>query len=224
MLGFWTTLGAAAETVAYHLGPMHLDAAFHTLIPFLMIGMGEWRALRTCWPVWPSLLAMGGYALTAGAVSVAQLAWIEEFGYNFSDYTAHFYPAFFAGLAASGALLALRYAKYLEAKPSITDVFMLVSVVAGFMPFLTPHPRWPVVGAGIFMAYWALIGWTGLRLGYRGLLNTAIVIIALRLVIVYIEVFGDLLSTGVGLIASGVLLIALVWGTRKLIRKLGQPA
>jgi hypothetical protein len=44
MLGFWTTLGAAAETVAYHLGPMHLDVAFYTLIPFLMIGMGEWRA------------------------------------------------------------------------------------------------------------------------------------------------------------------------------------
>ncbi len=138
--------------------------------------------------------------------------------------TTHFYPAFFAGLAASGALLALRYAKYLEAKPYITDVFMLVSVVAGFTPFLTPHPRWPVAGAGIFMAYWAMIGWTGLRLGYRVLLNTTIVIIALRLVIVYIEVFGDLLSTGVGLIASGVLLIALVWGTRRLIRKLGQPA
>jgi hypothetical protein len=224
MLGFWTALGVAAETVTYHLGPTHLDVAFYTLIPFLMIGMGEWRVLRTRWPVWPSLLATGGYALTAWAVSWAQLEWIEEFGYNFHDYRTHFYPAFFAGLAASGALLALRYAKYLEAKPYITDVFMLVSVLAGFMPFLTPHPHWPVVGAGIFMAYWAMIGWTGLRLGYRGLLNTAIVIIALRLVIVYVEVFGNLLSTGVGLIASGVLLIALVWGTRRLIRKLGQSA
>jgi hypothetical protein len=210
--------------VVYHLGPKHLDVTFYALIPFLMIGVGEWRALRTRWPAWPSLLATGGYALTAWVVSWAQLGWIGEFGYNFHDYTTHIYPAFFAGLAASGALLALRYAKYLEAKPYITDVFMLVSVVAGFMPFLTPHPRWPVVGAGLFMAYWAMIGWTGLRLGYRGLLNTAVVIIALRLVIVYIELFGDLLSTGVGLIASGILLIALVWGARRLIRKLGQPA
>jgi Predicted membrane protein (DUF2157) len=224
MLGFWTTLGVAAETVAYHLGPAHLDVTFYTLIPFLMIGMGEWKALRTRWPVWPSLLAIGGYALTAWVVSWAQLAWIDEVGYKFHDYATHFYPAFFAGLAASGALLALRYAKYLEAKPSIAGVFMLVSVLAGFMPFLTPHPHLPVVGAGIFMAYWAMIGWTGLRLGYRGLLNAAIVIIALRLVIVYIEVFNNLLSTGVGLIASGVLLIALVWGTGKLICKLGQPA
>jgi hypothetical protein len=86
------------------------------------------------------------------------------------------------------------------------------------------HPHWPVVGAGIFMAYWALIGWTGLQLGYRALLNAAIVIIALRLVVVYVEVFGNLLSTGVGLIVSGALLIALVWAAGKLIRKLGQSA
>ncbi|MGH6841629.1 MAG: DUF2157 domain-containing protein, partial [Methylocella sp.] len=198
MLSFWTALGMAAETVAYHLGPMRLDAAFYALIPFLMIGTGNWRILRTRWPVWPSLLAMGGYALTAWVVSWAQLAWIEEFGYGVHDYTTHIYPAFFAALAASGALPALRRAKYLEAKPYIADLFMLVSVVAGFMPFLMPHPHWPVAGAGIFMAYWALIGWTGLRLGYRGLLNAAIVIIALRLAIVYIEVFGDLLSTGAG--------------------------
>jgi hypothetical protein len=55
-------------------------------------------------------------------------------------------------------------------------------------------------------------------------LNAAIVIIALRLVVVYVEVFGNLLSTGVGLIASGALLIALVWAAGKLIRKLGQSA
>ena len=59
-------------------------------------------------------------------------------------------------------------------------------------------------------------------MGHRGVLKLAIVVIALRLVVVYVEVFGSLLSTGVGLIASGVLLIALVWAAGKLIRKLGQ--
>jgi hypothetical protein len=55
-------------------------------------------------------------------------------------------------------------------------------------------------------------------------ITLAVVIIALRLVVVYVEVFGNLLSTGVGLIASGALLIALVWAAGKLIRKLGQSA
>jgi uncharacterized membrane protein len=224
ILAFWTTLGAAAETVEHHLGPVHLDVAFYTLVPFLMIGIGAWKALRARWPVWPALLVAGGYVLIAFAVSCGQLAWIEEFDYNFHDQRAHLFPAFFAALAASGALLALRYAKYLDPAPLVASLFLLVSVLAGFMPLLMRHPHWPVVGAGIFMAYWALIGWTGLQLGYRALLNAAIVIIALRLVVVYVEVFGNLLSTGVGLIVSGALLIALVWAAGKLIRKLGQSA
>jgi uncharacterized membrane protein len=224
ILAFWTTLGTAADAVAYNLGPMRLDVTFYTLVPFLMIGIGEWKALRARWPIWSSLLTAGGYALIACAVSGAQLAWINEFDHEPHEYRAHLFPAFFAGLTACGMLLALRYAKYLGASPLVTSVFLVVSVLVGFTPLVTSHPHWPVVGAGLFMAYWALIGWTGLQLGYRGLLNAAIVVIALRLVVVYIEVFGNLLSTGVGLIASGALLIALVWATGKLIRKLGQSA
>jgi uncharacterized membrane protein len=224
ILAFWTTLGTAAEAVEYHLWPLHLDLAFYTLVPFLMIPIGASKALRARWPVWPALLVAGGYVLIACAVSAAQVAWIDDFDYNVHEHRAHLFPAFFAALAASGGLLALRYTKYLEPAPLIPSLFLLISALAGFAPLLTSHPRWPVAGAGIFMAYWALIGWTGLKLGYRGLLNAAIVIIALRLVVVYVEVFGDLLSTGVGLIASGALLIAVVWATGKLIRKLGQSA
>jgi uncharacterized membrane protein len=224
IVSLWATLATASEAVEVHLGPVHLDVAFYTLVPFLMIGVGEWRALRTRWPVWPSVLAAAGYALVALAVSVAQLSWIDEFDFKLQEQSAHLFPAFLAGLAASGALLALRYARYLEGGSLVASLFLLVSVLVGFAPLLVQHPQWPVAGAGLFMAYWAYIGWTGLQSGYRGLLNAAIVIIALRLVVVYVELFGNLLSTGIGLIASGALLIALVWSAGKLIRKLGQSA
>jgi uncharacterized membrane protein len=223
ILSLWTTLGTAAQAVEYRLGPAHLDAAFYTLVPFLMIGVGEWRALRARWPVWPSVLVAGGYTLVAWAVSVAQLAWIDEFDFKLHEQRAHLFLAFFAGLAASLALLALRYTKYLESS-SLASLFLPVSVLAGFSPLLMQHPQWPVAGAGVFMAYWAFIGWTGMKSGYPGLLNAAIVIIALRLLVVYVEVFGNLLLTGIGLIVSGALLIALVWAAGKLIRKLGQSA
>ena len=222
ILSFWTTLGAAAEAVEHRFGPAHLDVAFYTLVPFLMIGIGEWKALRARWPVWPRLATVAGYALIACVVSAAQLAWIDEFDREFREHRAHLFPAFLAALAAASAMAALRRFKWLEANSLVANIFLFVSVVAGFAPLLLRHPHWPVVGAGIFIAYWALIGWSGLRLGHRGVLNLAIVVIALRLVVVYVEVFGSLLSTGVGLIASGVLLIALVWAAGKLIRKLGQ--
>ncbi len=222
IVSLWTTLVTAAEAIEYHLGPAHLDVAFYTLVPFLMIGIGEWKSLRARWPAWPWLVTIAGYALIACVVSAAQLAWIEEFNRDVQDHRAHTFPAFFAALAAASALLALRRAKWLEANSLVANIFLFVSIHTGFAPLLMRHPHWPVVVAGIFMAYWALIGWSGLRLGYRGLLNLAIVVIALRLVVVYVEVFGNLLSTGVGLIASGALLIALVWAAGKLIRKLGQ--
>jgi uncharacterized membrane protein len=224
ILAFWTALGTAADAVADHLGPLRLDAAFYTLVPFLMIGIGAWKALRARWPVWPSLCVAAGYALIALVASAAQLGWRDEFDFRLDEHKEHLFPALFAGLAASGVLPALRAAKYLEPCPPATSVFLPVSVLFAFAPILTPHPHLPAVGAGLFMAYWALIGFAGLQSGYRWLLNAAVVVIALRLAVVYLEVFGDLLSTGFGLVISGALLIALVWATGKLIRSLGQTA
>jgi len=220
----WTTLGTAGDSVERFLGPTHLDVAFYTLVPLLMIGIGECKALRARWPTWPWMLTAGGYALIACAVSAAQLAWIDEFDRDFWRRSANIFPAFCAALAVASAWMALRRAKWLEANSPVADLFLFASILVGFAPLLLRHPHWPVVGAGVFMAYWALIGWSGSRLGSRGLLNLAIVVIALRLVVVYVELFGSLLSTGFGLIASGALLIALVWAAGKLIRKLGQSA
>jgi uncharacterized membrane protein len=224
ILAFLTMLASASDAVADHLGPLRLDAAFYTLVPFAMIGVGAWKALRARWPVWPSLFIAAGYALIAVAASAAQLGWRDEFDFRFDAHKEHLFLALFAGLAASGLLPALRAAKYLEAGPPVASVLLPLSVLLAFAPVLTPHPHLPALGAGLFMAYWALIGFAGLQSGRRWLLNAAVVVIALRLVIVYIEVFGDLLSTGFGLIVSGALLIALVWGAGKLIRTLGQTA
>lgn len=224
ILAFWATLGAAGETIEHRLGPLHLDLAFYAVMPFAMIALGDWAALRARWPVWPATFATGGYVLITVAVSAAQLAWIDVTDLHLEAHRAQLSAAFYATLAASLTLVALRYARVCESAPLAANLFPLISVLIGFAPLLIRHPNWPVVGAGVFMAYWALVGWTGLQSGYRSLLNLAIVVIALRLVIVYVEVFGDLLSTGVGLIASGALLIAVVWTTGKLIRRLGKMA
>lgn len=224
IVAFWVTLGTAAETIEHRLGPMHLDVAFYALVPFVMMAIGGWVALRVRWPVWPAMLAIGGYFLVTIAASGAQIAWVDANTLGLDAHRAQLNVAFLATLVASLALLALGSARFIEPASREESFFPLVSVLIGFAPLLIPHGAWPVVGAGVFMAYWAIVGWTGLQAGYRSLLNLAIIIIALRLVIVYVEVFGDLLSTGVGLIVSGALLIAVVWATGKLIRGLGKAA
>jgi hypothetical protein len=70
--------------------------AFYTLVPFLMITIGAWNTLRARWPVCPALLAAGGNALIAAAVSGAELAWSDGFDYCAAEHRAHLFPAFFA--------------------------------------------------------------------------------------------------------------------------------
>ena len=61
-----------------------------------------------------------------------------------------------------------------------------------------------------FCALWLAIAWAAAAFNRRGLVNLATHLVGLRLVIVYVELFADLLTTGIGLIVSGVLLLTIV--------------
>ena len=226
ILALLITLGFASEAVESLLGTAHLEIAFYTIIPFLMIGVGHsnylhQRQIRN----WPILTALTGYVLVACVTSSSQMVWSDVFSItDFDKIRPSYAIAFATALIASGAIAWLRQQKYLVERPASAVWFLAISAVVAFPPWLIPHAHIPVLGAGIFMAYWALIGWTGMCMGYRGLLNAATVIIAIRLVIIYMEVFGNLLSTGFGLIISGILLIAVVWGTRHILKRLKKVA
>ena len=68
-----------------------------------------------------------------------------------------------------------------------------------------------MVGALGFVTVWALVAWCGYKAHVMQLVNVATAVIAARIFVVYIEVFGSMLATGAGLIVSGVLLLALAW-------------
>ena len=61
----------------------------------------------------------------------------------------------------------------------------------------------------VFIAFWAVVAWFVLRSGRRGAFTAAFAVIGLRVFVFYWEVFGSLLSTGLGLIGGGVLCLAL---------------
>ena len=62
-----------------------------------------------------------------------------------------------------------------------------------------------------FVIVWALVAWCGYQAHAMQIVNLATAVIAARIFVAYIEVFGSLLATGAGLIVSGVLLLALAW-------------
>jgi uncharacterized membrane protein len=86
----------------------------------------------------------------------------------------------------------------------------LASVVTG-LGVLMPHAPVAIVGALGFVTVWVLAAWCGYRVHMMQIVNLATAVIAARVFVAYVEVFGAMLATGAGLIVSGVLLLALAW-------------
>lgn len=88
--------------------------------------------------------------------------------------------------------------------------YMLVSHMLIMLPFALPHLDSGVLSALFFILYWIFIAWLGARMHAATLTDWAIRLVILRLFIVYLEVFGSMLQTGVGLIVSGILLLVVL--------------
>lgn len=79
---------------------------------------------------------------------------------------------------------------------------------------ITPDVQIPedligVLGAGGLLLVWLLAAAAAGMAGRRALYNIATFVIAVRFIIVYFQAFGDLTTTGIGLIVSGVAIISI---------------
>ena len=80
------------------------------------------------------------------------------------------------------------------------------------------------LGAILQVVWLALFAWAMLQLGRVNIFNALTALIALRILVVYFEVFGSLLSTGVGLISGGALTLLLAWVWRRSTRNVAEFA
>lgn len=85
----------------------------------------------------------------------------------------------------------------------------------------------PFVGALSQIAFLGALAWASLTARLLRVFNLLTAAIALRVLVVYFEVFHSLLSTGLGLITGGVLTLLLAWlwrsKARGLAQRLSQP-
>jgi len=78
------------------------------------------------------------------------------------------------------------------------------------------------LGAILQIGWLGLFAWTVLQLGLLRAFNVLTALIAVRVLVVYFEVFGSLMSTGVGLISGGVLTLAAAYLWKSKTRELAQ--
>jgi hypothetical protein len=95
-------------------------------------------------------------------------------------------------------------------------LFALVGLLCITLPFLYPAYGGAVLSALLFIAYWIFVGWTAQGMGKLRIVSIAITLIAIRIFMVYVEVFGSLMDTGIGLIVGGAVMLGLIYAARKL--------
>jgi uncharacterized membrane protein len=95
-------------------------------------------------------------------------------------------------------------------------LFALVGLLCITLPFLYPAYGGAVLSALLFIAYWIFVGWIAQGMGKLRIVSIAITLIAIRIFMVYVEVFGSLMDTGIGLIVGGAVMLGLIYAARKL--------
>ncbi len=119
----------------------------------------------------------------------------------------------FLSMLVSGAVADIAGVAVVFARPG-TSGRMAGAIIGGaglVLPLAYGADDLTVPAALLFFALWAGIAAAALAVHWRGVFQLAVGVIALRLVILSFELAGDLLTSGFGLIAAGVMILGIAW-------------
>lgn len=94
-------------------------------------------------------------------------------------------------------------------------VLLIYGTVLNLVACLVQHPPMGLVAALSFMVLWGLVGWVAYVGRSYPLFQIATAVLGMRLLGVYVEVLGSLLTSGLGLISGGLLTLWVAWYWRK---------
>ncbi len=173
--------------------------------PLLCIAVGQVGWIRRARPRLASVLTAIGWSEVVIAATFGTFAFYDDTVRE--DWTAA-YPA---GLIS--ALLAGWIMRKIPSSPAAVPARWLLGVcTVGYLaPFLVSPGGLDLVAALSFIGLWLLVAFVAHRRGDVRVLNVATAVVGVRILVVYFEVFGSLLDTGVGLVSGGLLTLALVW-------------
>ncbi|MDE2434826.1 MAG: DUF2157 domain-containing protein [Sphingomonadales bacterium] len=157
-----------------------------------------------------ALLGASGIAVLAGTENLAQGGDAGKMLHTLLVWAA-------AGFAATAAIWSTRKDHSGQAATGMLAAASVVALIAW------PLSGSPVIGALLFMALWAVVAACALRGGWRGVFQLAVAVLALRLIVLSFELDNDLLSSGAGLIASGVLILGIAWVAVRVARRYAPP-
>lgn len=179
-----------------------LAAAAWAPLATLALGRSAW--IRRVRPELASVSRAVGWAELVLGASLSSFAFYDALARG--ERTA--WPAIAVTL-----LLVLGLSSFTRPTPEGRAERLLIAVTfaAVHLPLFAPHGRWPVAAALTFMSVFAALAVLAHRSGRVRLLQLATALIGARLLVIYFEVFGTLLDTGLVLLLGGLLTLLLTW-------------
>lgn len=220
MIAFLVTLCFAVEEYVTPLSAPYDDLFYigiPALLPLALMADGALDIFRRFRPALADVFLKTGCALSAFFASTSLI--VTYIGHYSKEFWVT--PSLPLAVLATGlvaiALHAVVYGFYKNrADMKYASLFALVSLLVFIAPFFGPGFGGTLFGALVFITYWVFIGWIAQNAGYMRVVSLAISLIAIRIFFIYVEIFGSLMSTGIGLIVGGVVMLGLIYAARKL--------
>jgi hypothetical protein len=191
-------------------------------MPLLLMLSGVSKKIHSIRPGWANASFVAGIIILVFQGMMGSFMWYadvgREIGYVLEDAGSvgtGYVMMLVVILVAPAAVYGYERIKS-AAGEKITDrsaiTFIIGSIISATLPLILMTPEIEFVGAIHFILYWCFAGWMGNRMGFNQLVSLAITMVTIRIIIVYCELFGDMITTGFGLIFSGILGLAVLKG------------
>jgi|GEM_PF-891495 len=196
-------------------------------IPLGFLAAGGSEKLAAVRPHWTAAAFRMGIILLIVMATGASFYWYADLSNELRDLlggSGYVYMLLICA-AAIGSVYGydlLRRRKNGDGHDQTGVLFVIGSLASSIIPLVLMPDSISFMAAVHFIAYWVLVGYAGYRIGWDQLVSHAITLITLRIIAVYVELFGGLLLTGFGLIGGGVLLLVTVRAARWVQRSIKQ--
>lgn len=194
--------------------------ALATGAPVLLAGVGAWAERRLRGEFWERLEQMAALYAMAGASMIAIVSAFDSWPSAREGGAVLTALSIYAAIGVAAAGLVFRAQP--DASGKAQAAVLLACAATGPLAYVLSGSQ---LAAGLlFMALWAVIAAAGLRSEGRGDFQAAVGLIAVRLIVLSFELAGNLLTTGAGLIAAGVLILAVAFGALKIAKRFAPEA
>lgn len=228
MLAFIATVGAVLEDKIEFLPEAYRSpfvAGLGAFLPLALMADGAVELFKRHRPALTEVSLKAGLALSTLLASISMGMWpANNFSYMREKLLS--VPYGLSILAIGVAVIAVHAAihGFYRTEPAMRHGarFAFIGLFAFIAPLMIPLGHGDIAPALVFIAYWAALGWLAQNMQYMRIVSLAIAVIAFRIFMIYVEVFGSLMDTGLGLICGGAVMLTLIYAARRVNKRLRE--